>query len=217
VGLVGAPTQALLQDDGRVINLGGKEPLPQGKVFDRLVGANFLHACSTMFRRECIKGMAAPFSTQYSCIGEFPLWLSIAKDWDLAAVNEPVAVWRVHGSNTGSGKRVEARRELVAMAEKLLADPAYDAHKPAIKEALTQYRYDLAVILAEEGGGKAALAEAQTLFKALPGRKAWIMALVTALGPLVTRVVSTLKRILFMIRDPRQAALVSAVTRRQRV
>ena len=126
-------------------------------------------------------------------------------------------MWRVHGSNTGSHKRVEARRELVAMAEKLLADPAYDAHNPAIKEALTQYRYDLAVILAEEGGGGASLTEAQALFKALPGRKAWFMAGVTALGPLVTRVVSTLKRILLMIRDPRQAALVSAVTRRQRV
>ncbi len=217
VGLVYAPTQALLHDDGLVLNLSSKEPLPQGKVFDQLVRSCFIHACSALFRRECIKGVSAPFRTQYGCIGEYPLWLAIARDWELATVPEPVAVWRVHGGNTSSRKRVQARRELVAMAEELAGDPAYGAHKPAIEAALAQYRYDLGVILVEEGSGEGALAEAQALFQGLPGRKARFMGFVAGLGPGAAHALAFFKRILFMIRDPRRAALVSAVTRSRSV
>lgn len=222
VGLVYAPVRALLHDHGKILDLSPRGPLPQGKVFDDLVKSNFIHACSVMVRRECLAGLQAPFDAAYGAIGEFPLWLRIARDWAVAPVPEAVAVWRVHGSNTGTGRRIQGRRELVDLAARLAADPAYGAHGEAIARARDRYLYDLAVILAEEGEA-GDLGEARRLFAGLaarkdgafPGalrRKSRIMARLTAMGRPWVRAFKAIKFISLIIRDPRQAALVSTIS-----
>ena len=222
VGLVYAPVQALLHAHGKVLNL-SSGPLPEGKVFDELVRSNFIHACSVMIRRECLQGLDAPFDTAYGAIGEYPLWLRIAKDWSVAPVAEPVAQWRVHGANTGTRRRIQGRRELVDLAARLAADSAYAVYAPAIAQAKNRYLYDLAVILAEEGDGGEDMREARRLFTGLAARKdpsfpealrrkSRFMARLTSFGRPWVRGLKAAKFILLTIRDPRQAALVSSLS-----
>ena len=149
VGLVYAPIQILLNGSGKFLSRPLNES-NQSNSFDSLVRSNFIIACSVMFRRACLENDSG-FDARYGAIGEYPLWLRIAHRWELNAVREPVAVWRIHGSNTSTKRRLQARRELVHMVEDFLADPNYsNAHGDALRLALNQYRYDLAVMLLEE-------------------------------------------------------------------
>jgi hypothetical protein len=218
VGLVYGPIRVWIEGVGEM-NL-PKGAMANGMVFDELVGRNFIHACDAMFRRECIKGQAEPFQKQYKTMGEYPLWLNIAKDWQVAAIDQPLAVWRVHGHNTGSKKRLLARRELAEMAEGLLRNPGYSNHRDAIIRAMNQYRYDLAVWLIEEEATPQALGEAVSILKQLTddaqiGRKAKVMLKLVATGKGALKAFKLLKTGKNWLLSPRSAIFEAAIRRSQ--
>lgn len=137
--------------DSRPRGWGPKHLWPRGFVFSELVLANFIVACTVMFRRSVLKP-GFLFETRYGAIGEFPLWLKVAHECAVGFVDEgPVAVWREHAANTGTRRRLEGRRELVNMVDEFLADPLYSSHRVALRLARAQYVYDLAVLLIDEG------------------------------------------------------------------
>lgn len=116
---------------------------PSGNVFKPLIEENFICAGATLFRRECVQH-GLRFDPEFKTIGEYPLWLKIAKDWEFRFVPEKVAVWRYHGENLGSQLALQAKLELVKLCERLLADESYFQFRDEIVRALAKKRYDYA-------------------------------------------------------------------------
>ncbi len=116
---------------------------PAGRVFGDLVADNFICAGATLFRRQCVE-RGLRFDPVFKTIGEYPLWLKIARDWELAAVPEVVAAWRNHGGNLGTKLALKGKAELVELCQRLLTDEAYSEHRAAIGCALARRRYDYA-------------------------------------------------------------------------
>jgi glycosyltransferase involved in cell wall biosynthesis len=119
---------------------------PQGEVFETLVQDNFICAGATLFRRKCLEN-GSRFDASFKTIGEYPLWLKIAKDWKVGHVPEVVAVWRDHGRNLGTRLATEAKAELVRLCERLANDVEYAEYRSAILCALAKRRYDYACAL----------------------------------------------------------------------
>lgn len=129
-----------------------KGALPEGYVFETLVRGNFISACTVMFRRSALRENA-PFQSKYGAIGEFPLWLDIARRMRIVAIDQPLAVWRVHRNNTGTKRRLQGQRELVAMTDDLLqSDFNWTAQQlQSIRAAKVRYLYDEAMMVLESG------------------------------------------------------------------
>jgi glycosyltransferase involved in cell wall biosynthesis len=124
----------------------GIELQPEGEVFEALVRDNFICAGATLFRRRCLEN-GSRFDTSFKTIGEYPLWLRIAKDWKVGHVSEVVSVWRDHGRNLGTTLATEAKAELVRLNERLASDVEYAAFRSAILCAMAKRRYDYACAL----------------------------------------------------------------------
>lgn len=142
VGLVYGKSEILVEKTGEIFPA-SISCNPTGKVLDALVEENFLCGDAVLFRRECIADGFA-FDSAYRTMGEYPLWIKIARDWELAFVPEAVSVWRDHGLNQSTKLALEARAELVSMCKRLKADPAYADHSAAISRALARKQYDYA-------------------------------------------------------------------------
>ncbi len=122
---------------------------PAGKIFRELAHDNFIGAGATLFRRECVEE-GLRFDPAFRTTGEYPLWLKIAKDWDVACVDGYVATWRDHGENLGTKLAVQAKREQVELFTRLIADPEYAAYAKDLETALTKRHYDYANVLYQE-------------------------------------------------------------------
>ncbi|MBI3555984.1 MAG: glycosyltransferase [Deltaproteobacteria bacterium] len=171
---------------------------PDGRVFDQLVADNFICAGATLFRRQCIES-GLRFDPAFKTIGEYPLWLKIARDWELASTTETVAAWRNHGGNLGTKLALKGKAELVELCERLVVDEQYAEHREAIGRALVRRRYDYASELYQALN----LSEARQLYLALltdPGvgalirAKSAVLGALTLLGPAASGTIGRAKR-----------------------
>ncbi len=205
VGLAYGKAEFVLEPGGRKIPSGIRHE-PAGSVFDALVLENFICAGATLFRRSLVE-RGFRFDPTFKTCGEYPLWLEIARDWKFAHVPQVVAYWRSHGENLGTKLSLAAKAELVALRERMIADPVYAGHAKALLSALTQSRYDYAAelynaldlagarrealrVLTDGVGGPALLAKSAVLFGA------------ASLGVQPNRVLTKLKRAVWEMRHP---------------
>lgn len=145
VGLSYGSFDVLIESTGKRVPSGiGQQP--SGRVFGELAIDNFIGANATMFRRACLeRGMR--FDPEFRTTGEYPLWLKIARDWELTHVGQVVATWRDHGANLGTKLALQAKREQVRLFDRLVADHEYAAYARELEQALAKRHYDLAAVL----------------------------------------------------------------------
>jgi len=84
------------------------QPCPEGDVFWQLVTQNFIPSGSVLFRRSCL------FSTglldrSIAGVDDWDLWVRIAALYPVAALDQPVVIWRrpAPDSDQGSARAVE--------------------------------------------------------------------------------------------------------------
>ena len=68
--------------------------LPSGDVFHQLLSANRYYVSTGLFRRSLIPKMGLPHESV--AIGDWYLWISVARHTEVAVVDEPLADYRVH-------------------------------------------------------------------------------------------------------------------------
>ena len=188
----------IISEAGAVAKPIASERSPQGRVFDELVQDNFICAGATVFRRQCVES-GLRFDPAFKTIGEYPLWLKIARDWELAALPDVVAAWRNHGGNLGTRLALKAKHELVELSQRLVADEHYADHRPAIVRALARRRYDYASELYQASQ----LSQARALCIAVAGDpaatfatrvKSVVLGAMTLLGTGANRLLARVKR-----------------------
>ncbi len=91
-----------IDSDGKRLNLDWHlgQPLghPSGALAQLLLGC-FIPALTVVFRKQCIDEVGL-FDENLLGSGDWDMWLRIAKDHQLACVEEPLALYRVHATNT---------------------------------------------------------------------------------------------------------------------
>lgn len=148
VGLAYGDFDCLLEKSGRRVPSGIARS-PEGKVFAALAYDNFIGANASMFRRACLE-RGLRFDSEFRTTGEYPLWLKIARDWELAHVGELVATWRDHGENLGTKLALQAKREQVRLFERLSQAQEYAGYARELAVALAKRHYDLAAVCYEQ-------------------------------------------------------------------
>jgi glycosyltransferase involved in cell wall biosynthesis len=94
------------------LDLNGHRPFPRvcpsGDVFWRLIAGNFIPTCSVVVRRSAIKSVGG-LSGEAAPADDWDLWLRIAERYPVAALREPVAIYRTPTlwSNQGSSRVAE--------------------------------------------------------------------------------------------------------------
>ena len=81
-----------------------RKKIPTGKVFEKLLRANFICASMAMVRRSALQkaGVFDP-NPSICCSEDFDLWLRILHDFELEYVKEVGGVYRIHASNLAKG------------------------------------------------------------------------------------------------------------------
>ncbi|MBV8855372.1 MAG: glycosyltransferase family 2 protein [Acidobacteria bacterium] len=86
---------------------------PEGDIFWELLGQNFIPCGSVLFRRSCLARVGLLDSSAPG-IDDWDLWLRIAAQYPVLALERPVMVWR--GSTPTSGQGSSRPHELVALS-----------------------------------------------------------------------------------------------------
>ena len=70
----------------------------EGRCFNQLFMANPVMACTAIFRR-CVVDEVGRFDDGIAFSDDYDLWLRIARHHAIAYIDEPLALYRIHGSN----------------------------------------------------------------------------------------------------------------------
>ncbi len=89
-----------------------KKSAPTGKVLNELLKSYFVGLLTLVVRRSSLEGLHPPFNPRYHVIGDYDLVVRISARWKLACVQEPVALYRLHGSNETTKHHVRQIDEL---------------------------------------------------------------------------------------------------------
>lgn len=86
--------------------------LPEGLVLDELLKFYFVGLVTLMVRRTAFDLLPQPFDPRYHIIGDMDLVIRLAMTWKLAAIQRPVAIYRLHANNESSRHRDKHADEL---------------------------------------------------------------------------------------------------------
>jgi glycosyltransferase involved in cell wall biosynthesis len=87
-------------DEGHTNGDGYPEQCVQGNIFWELLCWNFIPSPTVVFRRDCIKRLGL-LEEDAPGIEDWDLWVRIAELYPVLAVDEPVAIWRRPGPDSG--------------------------------------------------------------------------------------------------------------------
>ncbi len=71
---------------------------PSGNIIEALVRCNKIIASSVLIRRECFERLGG-FREDLFGSGDWEMWFRVALHYDIAFVDEPLTMYRVHGEN----------------------------------------------------------------------------------------------------------------------
>jgi glycosyltransferase involved in cell wall biosynthesis len=109
VGLV--YTASVVKDrEGKTIRVGRCLPEARGRIHPLLRVRNMMVASSVMARRAAIEEVGG-YDESLTSAENWDLWIRIARRWEVDFVDEPLTVYRMHGS--GLSANVESRRRNV--------------------------------------------------------------------------------------------------------
>lgn len=86
---------------------------PEGDIFWELLGQNFIPCGAAVFRRSCLSRVGV-LDTSAPGIDDWDLWLRIASQYPVLALERPVMVWR--RSTPASGQGSSRASELIALS-----------------------------------------------------------------------------------------------------
>jgi glycosyltransferase involved in cell wall biosynthesis len=89
-----------------------KNPISTGKVLEQLLKDFFVGLLTLVVRRSALASLDYAFDPRYHIIGDFDLVIRLAVDWKLDCVQQPIAFYRVHGSNETAKHRSRQIDEL---------------------------------------------------------------------------------------------------------
>ncbi len=92
--------------------LAHKRPLPEGRVLDELLKFYFVGLVTLVVRRIAFDSLPYPFDPRYHIIGDLDLVIRLSMVWKVSSVQEPVAVYRLHGNNESTKHRGRHADEL---------------------------------------------------------------------------------------------------------
>ena len=185
VGLVCTDTEIF--DGKRVIRRIFAHTRPvDGMAFAELMRRQWISMSSAMLRRSALESLAplpadgsAPdwFDESLNVCEEADLFYRIAHDWELAHVDAPLTLWRVHGMNTTFRKFSQFADETLRILEKhCRIYPDYEEEHADLVELLSRRAaFQHAVALWREGkGGQARELLAPFGFRSLKYRIFWL-------------------------------------------
>lgn len=79
--------------------------------FPRLLLGNFIPNSSVLVRRSVFEHLGL-LTTDTTLREDYEMWLRVARDYDLAYIDEPLIRYRVHGSNVAGNKASETLRAM---------------------------------------------------------------------------------------------------------
>ena len=86
--------------------------LPAGRVLDVLLQHYYVGMLTLLVRRSSLKNDIAPFDPRYHIIGDYDLVIRLSAISKLAVIQQPMAVYRIHGDNESSRHRKLQAHEL---------------------------------------------------------------------------------------------------------
>jgi len=92
--------------------LAQKSLLPDGYVLDELLKFYFVGLVTLMVRRAALNSLAYPFDPRYHIIGDLDMVIRLSVTWKAGSVQQPVAVYRLHGKNESTKNRGRHADEL---------------------------------------------------------------------------------------------------------
>lgn len=135
VGLVFSNTIFYNQQTGKERVLYKKTP-PTGRIFEQLLSGYFLSLETVMVRRKYLEGLPEWFDKRFHHVGDADLFLRLAYQWEIAYVDEVLAVWRMHNASGTWKKTALFGIEWKMILEKYatLYDNFYSRYAPAVKK-----------------------------------------------------------------------------------
>lgn len=82
-----------------------KSPAPTGMVLNELFKDYFVGLLTLVVRRSALASLGYPCDPRYHIIGDFDLAVRISVHWKMDCVQEPIAVYRLHGGNASTKHR----------------------------------------------------------------------------------------------------------------
>jgi glycosyltransferase involved in cell wall biosynthesis len=173
--------QALLGDARRQLPTGEIYPsrCPQGDIFWELLEDNFIPMPSVLARKSCLLE-AGGFNADLTLVEDWDMWLRISERFQVAAVEEPVAIHRKASTHSEqmSSNHGELCKHLVLVQQMALnrgrAQAAAGAKRRHVKNQLRNRAYEVlmseASDLIQEGDAKSARAKVLDAFHYRPFR-----------------------------------------------
>jgi glycosyltransferase involved in cell wall biosynthesis len=76
-----------------------------GHALDQLMRKYTIGLLTLILRKSAFPSIMQPFDSRYHIIGDFDLAMRLSVSWKLASVQEPLATYRIHGSNATTNHR----------------------------------------------------------------------------------------------------------------
>jgi len=120
------------------------EECPSGDIFWRLVEGNFIHLPSVVARRSCLEAVG-PFEPSVTGVEDWDMWMRLAERYTVAAVSEPVAIYRKFARTSGqtSSNRVKMCRVSAQAQARALSLPRALAAPLSRREEVRQRGLDM--------------------------------------------------------------------------
>lgn len=121
----------------------GRKP-PRGKIFKYLLRNNIISMPSVMLRFSALRGQTEWFDVRFEIYPDFDLFRRISYEWEVDYVDEPLAIYRIHGNSSSTRNHLRASDELRYSIEKFrVFFPNIDDECPkeiAYLEAMVAYQ-----------------------------------------------------------------------------
>lgn len=106
--------QAIRGDEqGKAAHLSDPATCPQGDIFWKLLGRNFIPCGSALFRRSCLSSVGL-LDDSVPGVDDWDLWVRIAEIYPIMSLEIPVIIWR--RSTPASGQGTSQAAELVSLS-----------------------------------------------------------------------------------------------------
>lgn len=135
LGLVYARAEHLLEQDGLATAWGQKLAkvssarnfeLPQGRIFAQMMRANHVPLVAALVRRSALMAIGG-IGPSLKQAEDYELFVKVAHDYTVAAVDEELCQFRVHQNNWSHSQAEISYTESISIVERYLPDPAAKA------------------------------------------------------------------------------------------
>ena len=103
--------------------------LPYGNVLNDIFSEYFVHISTLLVRKKAIDNLEYIFDPRFNIIGDLDFVIRLCKDWQVGAIQTPVAYYRWHSDNTGNKPGFEISNEFDVWGAELIKKAEYDKYE----------------------------------------------------------------------------------------